>query len=709
MWTRLVMFAFALVVAAGAGGQNVASQKKGEGGETSFFVENLDSVGLFNGSLTVKLELGGAFPTGPGFDYGFRAIFNSVVWDSEVCPTGPAFFPIVEKHFNAGPGWLISFGRLEDKTSHWNFIAPGGSRHGLYDQLHPNSPTASGVYYSTSGSYLRMQHFPSGSTLCELAGECALLEFRDGRVQEYRPRTVKGEETWLPTRMTDPFGNWMAIAYPANGNWEITDVHGRRHDVVFGGTVGDYERVTELRVTQFGGGQATYTFAYTSVNLERQGFVPASCTEVTPTVTADMLTSVTFPDGSFYGFDYYRDDDLTGGVLSGGMSSLRLRSGGEHRYEYARLVISSQPEGDSGPGPSPVDVTRTHGVVRKEVALSVGGEAEGAWTYDYIADFDITVPGETGVPCHRRTIVTTPEGDQSVHYFGTSLRHRWSFALPFTRCGAGVYDNTPPFLSVEMYDGTVASGTKVRSVFVEYESDSLIVGRFDAQDHNARIAFKRTVYHDDGDLATETQWTDFDGYGSYRTRVETSFDGETRTFFTNHNPGSGTLVVDPETGSTTGSTFVLKAVTDPWVLDIFDQRTLTDDGSATTVEEYCFGSEGLPERVRTLAGASRAGSDFLKVITRDAQGFPERERLYGGDDTPVTDHVYDSLCDMTLPSEPAFQTDHTYSVGVLESSLCHRFLRQQYHRQPRRPHHRRPHREGGLEPRLGGRSDRRRL
>ena len=74
----------------------------------------------------------------------------------------------------------------------------------------------------------------------------------------------------------------------------------------------------------------------------------------------------------------------------------------------------------------------------------------------------------------------------------------------------------------------------------------------------------------------QTELSDFDSLGQYRQTLATgNFSGsESRTVETIYNPGSGTLVIDPETSTAgAGNTFVLPGVNDPWVLGTFTQRS----------------------------------------------------------------------------------------------------------------------------------------
>ena len=188
-----------LGLAAAADAQRVATQKRGTGSAVaSFAVGDIDAVGLFNGSLTVNLSLQSS-PTGPAFKFGLQLSLNSASWDYNpvfCTDTGPYELPEPDPRYNSGHNWAVHLGRLSDVGTHWKYWAPDGSEIGLYDRLHPGYPATvdPNVSYSTNGGYLRLRHFPTGSAQCTSptvpTSECVLLEFPDGAVHEFRPRTV---------------------------------------------------------------------------------------------------------------------------------------------------------------------------------------------------------------------------------------------------------------------------------------------------------------------------------------------------------------------------------------------------------------------------------------------------------------------------------------------------------------------------------------
>jgi hypothetical protein len=129
--------------------------------------------------------------------------------------------------------------------------------------------------------------------------------------------------------------------------------------------------------------------------------------------------------------------------------------------------------------------------VRERHLLDAAGAVTATWTYT-------TWEGWSRfhhISEERRTIVVSPEGNATVHYFRANSEKYgnaadleipvWDFGLPYTR--RYTYDNDEIetddelFLSVEHFDGTITSalgadpitGTRLRSTFVRYDKDEL--------------------------------------------------------------------------------------------------------------------------------------------------------------------------------------------------------------------------------------------
>ncbi|NJM54873.1 MAG: hypothetical protein HC841_02130 [Verrucomicrobiae bacterium] len=663
-----------------AAAQQYPSQARGLGAAVAYQGGDLDHVNLFNGQLSLTLPLGQGYPVGPGLGYGLALTYTSNLWSfnnfrtcSSPGGTTSYYLPEIDEKANAGPGWRVSVGKLEapvNLDTRWHYFPPDGGEVLLYPTLHPGIPATGAqpnVFFANNGSYLRLRQSSSSAQCHTVPGTptaCRLLEFPSGEVHEFHNFGIQAQD-WRLTRMRDRFGNRVDVTY-TNLTWQLTDTHGRTQTIRFAGPDGSYKKVLSVELTKFGGGSpAVTTFSYRSQTIERHGFTATPCDS--GTVTVDLLDRMVHPDGSFWEADYYVSDD-SGDAISGALQRLRIPTGGALAWTYQQIEFPSQDPQLFGPDP----VRVAYGVAQRELFENANDPTPiGTWDYAFkTVGVDLPrAPGDSFIPCHHRTTVSDPLGNDTVSYFTSSYAlHRWSYGLPFTRCNPS-YSATGPFLSQELYEGSAQNGTKVRSVFVEYESDGRDGGEH--QEKNHRLVYRKTVYHDDGDRFREVRFSDFDGLGHYRTATTGGNfgSGNVRAATTDFNPTRGTLtVLDPET-SQLGGDFQIPGPSSPWVLGTFTESRVTEAGQ-TAIEEFCFDTTtGFLARHRTLAGASRANGDLLQVMTPAATGHVATELFYGGDAQGAMDNVYANLCDMSLAGLDAqYQLEHTWAHGSLETS-----------------------------------------
>jgi len=671
-----VSLAIALfVLATSVGAQQFPSQARGLGAEVAYQGGQVGRVNLFNGGLTIPLAIGQRYPVGPALSYGVTLVYASNAWDHELqtCTTASGteryYLPEIDANANAGAGWRIQLGKLIPPGApggRWRHLGSDGSERGLYPEPHPGHGGQNEIFFTNDGTYRRLR---LSSTECQaVAGTptaCRLLELPGGTVRESHDFGTATDPDWRLTRIRGRFGNFVDVSYNAS-TWRLQDSHGRIQIIRFEGSPGEYERVSSVELTKFGGGaRAVYDFQYRTATLERQAFLGTACHS--GTVTAQLLDRLVLPDDSFYDFDYFETHNVSD-VLSGGIRHLRLPTGGAVKWTYQTIPFPSQDPQLLGPDP----VRTAYGVATKELYEDdLDTTPIGTWQYDFktVGGGLPTAPGDGLVPCHHETIVTDPEGNSTVSYFSTSqVLHGWSYGLPFTRCNPS-YSDIGPFLSQEIYEGTPETGSKVRSVYVEYESDGPDGGEH--QEKNHRPVYRKVVYHDDGDRYREVRFSNFDGLGHYRT-VSTGGNfgaGDIRSATVDYNPDRGTLTVLDIDQSQLGGNFQLPGPNEPWVLNTFRESRVSEGGQ-TAVEEFCFDEDtGALERHRVLAGTARASSDLLQVMSRDAAGFVTREDLYGGDLQGPMDNVYGDLCEMSLNSlDTQYRLEHTWRYGSLESS-----------------------------------------
>ena len=663
--------------------QQFPSQQRGLSADTAFQIGAVDHVNLFNGGLTLTLPLSQTYPVGPNLSYSLILSYSSNGWDYEdaECLDGMIqryHVPIQSPHTNAGFGWRLTPGKLsvadeQPVVPAGAYVGPDGSEHGFFDELHPGYPATAqpDTTFSNDATYLRRRYYSARAGVCTSAPgagsqDCYQIEFPDGTVHEFHWFVVGGRRDWLLTRMMDRFehDHWVAFDYSTANEWDISDSHGRQHQVTFANG-----RVSQVEVAAFGGATATTSLTYTQTPIARQNFFPPDCDNTIDPLTVPLLTQVELADGSFYGMSYQTS---TGGDrLSGGIESLRLPTGGELRWDYHHIDFVTQTPEMNGIGWA----RSAWGIATKEIFTAAGNSSskQGEWSYDHQTVGNPPEPTDPdGLPCFHTVTVTDPLGNATVHYFDSSPVGRWQYSLPFRRCD--VDDGqvlTPPYPSQEIWDGTPDTGTKLRTIYVEYDSDGRDGGP--EQNKNHRLRLRRVEYEDDPGFFQQTVYSDFDGLGHYRTMTMTGnlAGGELRTVFTEYNEGSGTLLLDPEDSTPLpGNDFVMPSVNTPWVLETFTRREVTESGDMAKTE-LCFDeSTGFLERSRTLAGSNRSGTDVLRVFeedTVDGQGTGRvaTESTYGGDPGGLSTG---DLCTLVPPAEAQHKVEHTYRYGVLESS-----------------------------------------
>ncbi|HSL81912.1 MAG TPA: hypothetical protein VLF66_04000, partial [Thermoanaerobaculia bacterium] len=535
----------AMLAAAPVHGQH-PNHAQGFRPEHVFDLSGLENVDLFNGNLTLTIPIGGSYPVGPELSYGLTLVWTGNLWQWEERPAleGNSYLqaePRSASRNAAGLGWELSLGRLLDAADPAN--PHGGANYQSPDQaLHPlgSAGTSPNVVRSRDGTYLR--HTQSA----------AKVESPDGTVRLFGPHG--------PTRIEDPFGNGLTIAYlnlDAQGDpqlWQITDDHGRVQKVFLTRRSGRLV-VTRVELTNFqGGAPSVYTLSYSDSSTDP--FVPRACNEPvtalfcpgsggvcgnTSNVQVPILTRVTLPDGSAYSMPLanYRLSE-TGAcpnshrVLNGQLERLELPTGGALEWDWDVWSFPQESrhlggvrQGNEPPG---LVFTRSAGLTARR-HVKRNNQTLGSWTYDQTLH---QAPGTVRFT-ESRTTVTDPLDHTSVHYFSvyhddfdpaTPEPPGWNlheYGLPFTK---RVTDGTAPgrFLSREVFD---KDGAHLRSVYVRYERDGDTAA-------NPRMASRRTVYHDDAGRRADLNLSDFDGLGRYRHAQETgSFPGApTRTTFT---------------------------------------------------------------------------------------------------------------------------------------------------------------------------------
>src|SRR5579885_3167215 len=117
--------------------------------DRAFQSGEVDHVNLFNGSLSLVLPLGIAYPVASPLSYRFTLVYNSNPWiyATDTGSSGTFTYSQPSPCSNAGLGWRLSFGAVgastcvsrDDSTTaaKETYEAPDGSQHLFYATLHP--------------------------------------------------------------------------------------------------------------------------------------------------------------------------------------------------------------------------------------------------------------------------------------------------------------------------------------------------------------------------------------------------------------------------------------------------------------------------------------------------------------------------------------------------------------------------------------------
>ena len=673
----------ALLVVPNAHAEQLPSRTRGMSADSVYQIGDLDNVNLFNGNLTIAIPIGQSYSVSPQLSYRLALAYNSSVWDYDdelscIDKNDKRHyfnFPYPAPTSNAGVGWSLHLGRLYERDDaiynknnpNWLYVAPDGSQHNLYEELHPNEETTAGVRYSNNGTYLRLDARDPSQVK---------VESQDGLMRTFS----RAGGRYRLTQTADRFGNWMQISY-AGSTWEITDSHDRSHTL----TLDSSGQVTKVELAAFGDTTATYELSYQTASLERHGFDHPNCTVVDPLhtefVSASLLSGVELPDGSSFAFTYDTIDVSGGPNFSGAIRSMVVPTGGRFEWDYGTYGFQSQ-----APELPQSSMTLQRGVgARRTYLQSSGGAVQGSWTYEQITSQEITIPGGSyHVACWHRSRVSDNLSKQVTEsYFATAGgSDYWWYGLPYAPCDPITAsttftpwsgNNASPYLSTRILErqpnGTL---TPVRSTYVIYDSDGRDSGNH--QDRNHRLRYQKVVYHDDLDGSgnphqEETINSDFDGLGHYRNVSRKSSFGPEKIVATSFLP-AGSYQLSPDTSSVITNTFDMPSIASPWIHGLSDGST-SKQGSLESKRETCFDSAtGFLERQRILAGTSQQGKD---VVTEFEEGEDQdgnhglivAERLYGGDSAATVPNG--ALCDLSL-SSPSYDKKNAYQYGSLSRS-----------------------------------------
>lgn len=629
----LLFLACLLAVAMPVAADTHPNLQRGFAPEKAFQVGDVDHVNLFNGSLTLTLPIGGSYPVGGGLSYGLTLVYNSNPWDFiENCYWYGCFTAALpHPRANAGFGWTLSFGRLEapqlNDSGRWLYVGPDAAEHPFFDTLHEGETASPGVHYTRDGSYLRMKEVGGG--ICE-------VERPGGEIHRF------GADGEL-TQIRDRFGNFVNLAQLNNGmTWQIQDSHGRMQWVDFVADAILGKRISTVTLTAFGGTTATYTFGYTTNTVVRP--CPHTDSSIGNQINVNLLASVTLPDGSSYSIPEYYLDQSAGCRTPGAVKSLVLPTLGKIAWTYQ---LYGFPTGSVKPGRN-----GSNGVATRTL-YDAAGTLIGQWQYTTELE-TVTSPAK---PQQLLNTVTTPLGHRSEHFFSVSYTQATSgwniyeYGLPLTHHEADATGTR--FLSTREY-GT--GNVLLRSTYVRYERDAgESADPAEATKLNQRLASTRTVYEDDGGRFADSDFSDFDGLGHYRTvQTNGNFDaGNVRSATARYNPARGTYP----------GSFSMLPVASPWVLETFDLQEESEGGVTARQTFVVDAATGWVSRrrIHRLDTGAESSQDVIVETLQDGLGNLASERFYGGDTQTLGTG---NLATLALPQPPQYGINYTTLYGT---------------------------------------------
>ncbi len=474
---------------------------------------------------------------------------------------------------------------------------------------------------------------------------------------------------WKLTRLRDAFGNWLDISYDGD-DWNLTDIHGRSHTVSFDTeTDPDHPGQPRSRLSkvELSGPAGTTAIFYAGLHPDHNRPAELHKTDLCPLwawqypfrVDVDRFRAagqLLLVDGIFHIFAFV--------ALSGGISHLRVPTGGKIEWTYRSYRFPSQ---------SPINfqqawMNNAQGVETRTLYWDPDDVTKkGTWIYDYTTDGP-GMPPDPGFPaisCFHRQRIIDPAGDTTEYFFST-LRsaHFWTYGLPYTYCDptTGAMATSGPFLSERRYQGSATGGTLKREIWVEFTADGISVGSgFSDQESNARMVYRKEVFHDDGGKIRETLHSDFDGLGHFRTTLERGDFGPEKVSQVDYVP-AGTLLIDPENSTPqSGNSFALPT-NQIWLFGLSTgqgttQRLNSGDPGTTSKSQTCYTSQGFLSFARTLSGSRPAGNDLVleqvpEIAPDDRHtGFVAEQKLYSGDGAAEPLDT-GSLCSIEVPDAP---------------------------------------------------------
>jgi RHS repeat-associated protein len=319
-----------------------------------FHRNQVDSINLYNGQLTMPIALGPQYPIGPKLKFQLTLTYNSRVWEFGHPGSQDSFlYTPIAGDPALGIGWNMALGAIKSCAGTPEapgpcYYGPDGSEH------HFISTTGYSKTTDTSSLYLHFIDSTQGYEMWDGDGNHYVFSwhvamFNDSLVN-YKKDFGQGRDGWYLTSLSDPFGNAMTVSYPTGTGpkWTYTNscantqmtqgpvsnlwtpstitVPGASITINRNGTTHMVSSVVFNSLPVNGvPTPVTYSFMY-----DTQIFNQACDGSSVSTLLLEEMTDINLPDGSSYQFSYTTAPVGFQGVLA----SVTLPTGGTIGYSW---------------------------------------------------------------------------------------------------------------------------------------------------------------------------------------------------------------------------------------------------------------------------------------------------------------------------------------------------------------------------------------
>lgn len=348
-----------------------------------FHHSSVDSINVYNGSLTIPIALGPSYPIGPKLKLQAMLVYSSKIWEYDR-PAQPQNEPdvyAVVADPSLGFGWSFTMGAIKKcgpTQASVCYISPDGAEHlfggpigGYY------KPADASRYYLHFNDHIMPDDVP-GYEMWDEDGNRYIFAWNvtgfDDPANNYRNHLGRGRDGWYLTRLEDPWLNGFDVNYYTNLGVQPcwagacpdppNNADGTEHSYIIkrikapGGTDGDptIEVTLDIDAQVPGVSNLVKSIIFkVSASTEATwsiGYVAQGLSGFTNSPGLSRLSLPTSPVAS-YDFEYYAGNLGIGGA--GLMRSMTVPTGAEVGYYWGSYAFHHGRPGQVPPGCSITD------------------------------------------------------------------------------------------------------------------------------------------------------------------------------------------------------------------------------------------------------------------------------------------------------------------------------------------------------------------